>query len=125
MTEVTAILDLDWCKYTAAAVGEKRSIVAIHNITGDEYKFDTRTAMWGRKKTRDGGWLEEQNKKRTTPLLHSDFTIKDVQTPEPIENCLYTAKTMVEGALFQLGTTKYKGFVGKGESFRVGRSTVF
>lgn len=124
MTKVTAILDLDWCKYTAAAVGEKRSILAIHNTTGNEYKFSTRTEMYGRKKTKDGGWLEEQNKKRTSPLVVDDFTIQDVQTPEPIENVLHTAKTMVESALENLGTTKYKGFVGKGASFRVERSTL-
>ena len=31
---------------------------------------------------------------------------------------------MVESALSSLNTTRYKGFVGKGESFRVQRSTL-
>jgi hypothetical protein len=124
MAKLTAILDLDWCKYTAASAGEKRTIVAIHNVSGNEYAFNTRTELWGRKKSKDEGWIGEQNKKLDTPLLHSDFTITDVQTPEPIENVLHTAKSMVEGALSNLGTTRYKGFVGQGRSFRVDRSTL-
>ncbi len=123
MAKTIAILDLDWCKYTAAAIGEKRSIVAVHNSTGKEYPFKTRTEFWGRKKARDEGWLGEQNKNEKV-FHHEDFTIQDIQTPEPIENVLHTAKSMVDGALYNLGTKSYKGFVGKGKSFRVDRSTL-
>jgi len=124
MTKLTAILDLDWCKYTAASVGEKRSIKAVHNTTGDEFEFATRTEMYGRKKSKDEGWLGEFNKAQGKDWLYTDFTITDIQTPEPIENVLHTAKSMVEAALYNLGTTQYKAFVGKGESFRVQRSTL-
>lgn len=123
MSDITALLDLDWCKYTAAAVGEKRSIVAVHKVTGREYPFKTRTELWGRKRSKDEGWIGEQNK-HEQKFSHEDFDIQDVQTPEPIENVLHTAKSMVDGALHNLGTTKYKGFVGKGKSFRVERSTL-
>jgi len=122
--KVVAVLDLDWCKYTAASVGEKRSIKAVHNTTGDEFSFSTRTEMYGLKKTKDGGWLSEFNSKNNKDWKFSDFTITDVQTPEPIENVLFTAKNMVEGALHKLGTKEYKAFIGKGESFRVERSTL-
>jgi len=124
MTKLTAILDLDWVKYTASSAGEKRSIKAVHNKTGDEFEFSTRTEMYGRKKSKDGGWLEEFNQKNNKNWLYTDFTIVDIQTPEPIENVLHTAKSMVESALSYLDTTKYKAFVGKGESFRVQRSTL-
>lgn len=124
MAKLTAILDLDWCKYTAASAGEKRSIKAVHNTTGDEFEFATRTEMFGRKKSKDEGWLGEFNQKNGKDWLYTDFTITDIQTPEPIENVLHTAKSMVESALYNLGTTKYKAFVGKGESFRVERSTL-
>ena len=123
MSKYTAILDLDWCKYTAAAAGEKRNILVVHKKTGDEFTFKTRTDFYGRKKSRDEGWIGEQLKKGKD-ICVDDFTITDVQVPEPIENVLHTAKSMVESALYNLGTDKYKGFVGKGESFRVERSTL-
>lgn len=124
MNELTAILDLDWCKYTAAAAGEKRTIKAIHKKTGDEFEFNNRTELYGRKKKVDEGWIMEQNTKYDKDYKREDFTIIDIQTPEPIENVLHTANKMVESALESLGTKKYKGFVGKGDSFRVERSTL-
>ena len=124
MTDITAIIDLDWCKYTAASAGEKRSIKVIHNQSGDEYTFNNRTEFYGRKKSRDEGWLSEYNAGKDSKRTWEEFTIIDVQTPEPIENVFQIAKTMVDSALVKLGTTKYKGFVGKGESFRVERSTL-
>jgi len=121
---LTAILDLDWVKYTAASIGEKRTIKVVHNQSGDEYEFKTRTEFYGRKKSRDEGWLSEYNAGRDFKRLWDEFTITDIQTPEPLENVLQVAKTMVESALAKLGTTKYKGFVGQGDSFRVERSTL-
>ena len=124
MSKLVAILDLDWCKYTASAKGEKRTIKVVHNKSGNEYEFKNRTEFYGRKKSKDEGWLGEYNAGRDSKLTLEEFTITDVQTPEPIENVFQIAKTMVDSALYKLGTNKYKGFVGKGDSFRVERSTL-
>lgn len=121
---ITAIVDADYIKYSAAGVGETRSIVAIHKQSGREHPFANRTEFWGRGKNKNGGWLAELNKNRTSPFLPEEFEIIDVQTPEPIENVLHTAKMMFEANLKALDTTKYIGYLGKGDSFRVERSTL-
>lgn len=120
----TAVIDADYIKYSAAGVGEKRSINVIHKSSGREQPFNNRTEFYGRGKKKDGGWLGELNKSRTSPFLLDEFEIIDVQTPEPIENVLHTAKSMFESCLKALDTTKYVGFLGKGDSFRVERSTL-
>lgn len=120
----TAVIDADYIKYSAAGVGEKRSINVVHKSSGREQPFNNRTEFYGRGKKKDGGWLGELNKSRTSPFLLDEFEIIDVQTPEPIENVLHTAKSMFESCLKALETTKYVGFLGKGDSFRVERSTL-
>ena len=122
--QITAVLDLDWVKYTAAGAGEKRSIVVTHKPSGRVKDFANRTEFHGRDKKKSGGWLGEVNAKRDSPFTLDEFEIEDVQTTEPIENVLHTAKSMVEGALERLGTKKQIGYVGIGDSFRVERSTI-
>lgn len=118
------VIDADWCIYGAGFSGEKRSIKAIEKQSGNEYDLPNRTALWGRKKSKDGGYLEELNKSRDTPLTWEDFDIIDIQTPEPIENILYTAKRMIEGVSQSTGVEKRQLFVGEGKSFRHERSTI-
>jgi hypothetical protein len=122
-----AIIDLDFVKYAVAGVGEKRSIIARHKESGREKEFDNRTAFWGRGK-KIGGWLGEQNESREEKGLElfskEDFEIQDVQDPEPLENVLHSAKLMVLSALDALGTNNYEAYIGEGESFRVGLSTL-
>lgn len=121
---VTAVIDIDFIKYSAAGVGEKRSIIAIHKQSGREHPFANRTEFWGRGKNKDGGWLGELNKKRDIPFTSEEFEILDVQTPEPIENVLHTAKSMFESGIKAIDADKYVSFIGKGDSFRVERSTL-
>lgn len=118
------VIDADWCIYGAGFSGEKRSIKAIEKQSGNEYDLPNRTALWGRKKSKDGGYLEELNKSRDTHLTWEDFEIIDIQTPEPIENILYTAKRMIEGVSQATGVEKRQLFVGEGKSFRHARSTI-
>lgn len=124
MSKLTAIIDLDYVKYSAASVGEKRSIIVTHKASGREKEFDTRTSFYGRDKAKSGGWLGELNAKRDSPFSVDEFSITDVQTPEPIDHVLQIAKTQVENDLKKLGTNKYKAYLGKGESFRVELSTL-
>ena len=118
------VIDADYIRYSAASVGETRSVLVVHNQSGREKIFKNRTEFWGRGKDKDGGWLGELNAKRTSPFLPEEFTIVDVQTPEPIENVLHTAKSMFETPMKALGTTNFVGFIGKGDSFRLERSTL-
>jgi hypothetical protein len=124
MTKLTALIDADYIKYTASAAGEKRSIIVTHKSSGRVKEFNNRTEFWGHHSKKAGGWLAEINKDRTSPFLIDEFSIEDVQTPEPIQNILHTTKLMYESCYKALGTTKHKGYVGEGDSFRVGRSTL-
>lgn len=124
MSKYTVVVDADFIRYAASGVGETRSINVIHKPSGREKEFSNRTEFHGRGKKKDGGWLGEINKSRTSPFLLDEFEIVDVQTPEPIENVLHTAKSMFEGCLKALDTAKYIGFLGKGDSFRVEKSTL-
>jgi hypothetical protein len=119
-----AIVDTDFIKYAVACAGEKRSIQVIHKQSGREKEFKTRTEFYGRDKKKSGGWLGELNKNRTSPFMLDEFEIVDVQTPEPLNNVLHSAKLMFQRTLEKVGTTKYKGYIGKGDSFRVNLSTI-
>lgn len=119
-----AIIDIDYVKYAAANVGEKRTIKAIHQPTGIEFDCKTRTELWGRSKKRDGGILAEFNKTQGKQLRADEFVIIDVQTPEPLSNVLHTTKVMLDGAIRDSGATSYSAYLGVGESFRVGKSTI-
>lgn len=119
-----AIIDLDLFKYHVASKGEKKSIIVKHKETGWKKEFKTRTEFYGHWKKKEGGWLANLNAKRDVKVLPEAFEIEDIQTPEPIENVLYTAKQMVNNALETCGAKTYKAFLGKGKSFRVERSTL-
>lgn len=118
-----AVFDYDYVKYSAASVGENKSIKAIHKTTGDEFDCKTRTDFWGHYKKKQGGILAEMNKQGRN-WTWEDFEIVDKVEYEPIENILHTVNQMIEGCLYTLNTKSFHGYVGKGESFRVGLSTI-
>lgn len=120
---VHAVVDVDAIKYAAASAGEKRTIQVVHKSSGRERVFKTRTEFYGGLK-RDGGFLATINEGRTSPFQVEDFEISDIQTPEPIENVLHLAKMMMNGWLRSVSADTHKGFLGKGDSWRVGRSTI-
>ena len=127
MTEIApthAIVDGDAFKYAAAYVGEKRSIVATHKTEGWSEEAKSRTAFWGHWKKRQGGWLAEANKNRTSPWHPDEFEIEDISTPEPLANVLHTAKSLVDGILEASNAETYEFYMGKGDSFRVELSTL-
>lgn len=119
-----AIIDLDLYKYTAATAGEKRTVLVTHRSSGRSREFNNRTEFYGHWKKKEGGWLAEVNKKRTSPFMPDEFDYTDIQTPDKLENVLYSAKSLVERDLEACGAESYKGFIGVGESFRVGLSTL-
>lgn len=119
-----AVLDLDGIKYTAASAGEKRTVRVIHKSSNKEIECKTRTEFYGHWKKKDGGILAEINKKSRKEFTPEDFEYIDVQTPEPIENVLHTAKLMTETWIKSVKADSHIGFIGKGDSFRVERSTI-
>lgn len=120
----TAVLDLDLYKYHAAAAGEKRSVKVVHKSSGRELIVPTRTTWYGDWRKKNGGMLGEINISKGKDFHWEDFEYIDVQEPEPLANVLHTAKVMVEKDLKLSGADKYVAFLGEGDSFRVGVSTI-
>ena len=120
----TTIIDGDFIKYMAASCGEKRSIIAINKQTGVEHPFKTRTEFYGRTKQKNGGWLGEYNLIKDTKLTIDDFIITDVQQQLDFENCRNVVDFQIKKILRDIGTNKFKVFIGRGDSFRVERSTI-
>lgn len=130
MSELTMHLDLDAFKYALASVGEERTILVVHKDTGWEKEFKTRTEFWGHHSKKAGGWLAEVNKKKVAkgqePALPEDFEIIDKQRlkDEPISHILNSVKQSVNSAVKASGATKVEYYIGRGESFRVEKSTI-
>jgi len=122
----TLCFDYDYVLYAAGFVGETRSIRVVHRASGDEYEFANRTAFFGHWKTKSGGWLSEYNAAKSEGKRRAvdEFDITDVQTPEPLSNCLHTAKRIIEGIVETLGADSYYGYSGRGKTFREDVSTV-
>lgn len=116
------VIDFDYVKYTCAAVGEKRTILVTHRASGNTKEFKNRTEFYGRNK--QGGWLAERNATRTSPFQLDEFDIEDLQHAEPVENTLHTVKLTIENCLRNAGVKTYHGYLGKGDSFRVEKSTI-
>jgi hypothetical protein len=120
-----AHVDLDFVKYGAASVGERRYIIVTHKTTGRSKEFDNRTQFYGRGKNKDGGWLGELNATRDSPFTFDEFDIEDKQEiTEPVQNILHSAKLMVEGNIKASGASSFHTYIGKGESFRRELSTL-
>lgn len=119
-----AVVDADFIKYAAAAVGEKRTIQVVHRQSGDEWIYKTRTDFWGHWLKKSGGDLAKMNQGRETPLLPEEFDITDIQTPEPVEHSLHLAKVMFDKCLRLTNADTFTAYMGKGDSFRVDKSTI-
>lgn len=123
--EYTVVIDADAFKYSAAHVGDKKSISVMHPTWKEPELFKTRTEFWGgfRKPDKYGGWLEGYNTGRKLegeePHQKAEFEVTDILVPEPVANVLHTAKKNIVGVLNEFGTRKYKAYLGKGDSFRV------
>lgn len=122
------VWDYDYIKYSIASAGEKRTIDVVHKSSGNIKSFDNRTAFYGHWKTKSGGWLGDLNASRISsakqPFKVDDFDIIDKQTAEPVEFILSSVKHHIENIVEKLGASYYYGYIGKGDSFRVGKSTI-
>lgn len=118
------LFDYDPILYECGSVGETRTVKVVHRASGDEYEFPNRTAFYGHWKKKAGGYLAEWNAGRTTPRLADEFDYFDIQTPEPIANCLHTMKRVITGLKEAVDASSYYGYSGKGTTFRETISTV-
>ena len=114
----TVCFDYDFLLYSCACVTEQRKILVINNITGQEQVFKNKTEFWGNYRKKDGGYLAEINKNRTTPYIPEDFTIEDMMFTEPIGNAIKILNSQITKILSVLDTKKYIGYTGRGDVFR-------
>lgn len=122
-------LDLDQTCYVSAAGAEKTTIIARHKASGVEKEFKNRKEFWGLTKKTAGGWLKDQNINREAkakaagkqfkPWTREDFEIQDVQSPEPIENCLHILKTKIDATVDHFGIKHRMGVLGGDNNFRL------
>lgn len=125
------VLDLDQTCYVSAAGSEKRTIKATHIKSGKSKEFRNRTEFWGSTKKVVGGWLKDQNAnmemkakaagKSFTPWTREDFLVEDIQTPEPVENCLHLLKMKIN-AIFdhlEISSKQGVGVLGGENNFRL------
>lgn len=124
MSKDTLIIDGDALVYSSGFVGEHRELKAVHKQTGDEFTFKGRTEMYGKKRSKDGGWLAEINKTKETPWTVDDFDLYDIQIPAPVEFSLQATKSLILKATELTGIKERRLFVGRGESQRVEQSTL-
>lgn len=103
--DCVVVLDLDQTCFVSAAGSEKRTIKATHKASGREKTFKNRTEFYGAQRKVVGGWLKDQNMNMEAkakaagrdfvPWGRDDFTIEDIQTPEPVEYCLHLLKMKI------------------------------
>lgn len=122
------VFDYDYMKYAIAAVCEVRSVIVTHKKSGNVKEFENRTEFWGKPPRYDGGWLGELNKERAKDgkeaFTKDDFEITDRQEPQPVSHMNNTVKQHINNICKVLGATSYYGYIGKGESWRVGASRI-
>ena len=121
----TAIIDADYIRFAAASVGEKRTVVVTHKATKRQMVFNSRTEFYGHWAKKNGGWLAERNKGRTSPFTPDEFEYEDVQTVvDDISHVLHSCKLMFNNAAKAAGCDRKVGYLGKGQSFRRELSTI-
>ncbi len=130
-TDCVLALDLDQTCFVSAAGAEKRTIKVKHIASGNEKVFKNRTEFWGTTKKVVGGWLKDQNLnmeakakaqgREFKPWGRDDFTVEDIQTAEPVENCLHILKTKIN-AIFEhldMSSDSGLGVLGGENNFRL------
>lgn len=122
------VFDYDNIVYKVGFATEQRWVDVTHIKSGKVKRFKNQTEFFGRKKTEIGGWLgalnEERAKDGLSQFKKEDFTIETVRVPGKTNEVLYTAKAMINNIIRDLNADEYHGYLGKGDSFRVERSTI-
>jgi hypothetical protein len=120
------VFDYDPILYECGFIGEERHVKVVHRESGDTHDFPNRTAFYGHHKKKAGGWLAEWNAGKSEEKKRGaeEFDYFDVQVPQPISRSINTMKSIIQGLKEVCGANSYYGYSGKGDSFRLGLSTV-
>lgn len=119
------VIDADYLKYSIGSVCESRHIEVTHIPTGKVKEFKNRTDFWGRDRKHSGGWLAEINDGRDKPFLPEEFSIKDIQIAQPVQNAKKSVNQSVEKILDSLVSSKAELYIGRGKSFRNDLATIW
>lgn len=98
------VVDGDLISYKASAASEARTILVTNKENARTEEFANRTAF--------KEWLKESGKDADS------YNIEDVQTPEPLENCLHTIKMMLQNIHEASGCKEMKVVVQGEGNFR-------
>lgn len=124
MSKDTLLIDGDALTYASGFIGERRELKAVNKKTGEEHIFKNRTEMYGKKRSKDGGWIAKQNVNNDNPVSVDDFDLYDIQIPAPVEHSLQATKSLILKSEELTGIKNRRLFVGKGDSQRVEQSTL-
>lgn len=106
MTKRILIIDLDTPCFAASAVSEDRSVLVTHEPTGLQKSFKTRTEF---KEV-----LKAKQKEDKLP----EYSFKDIQEAEPIENACHTLKSMLTRYIDDLEAEEVLYFISGKDNFR-------
>lgn len=101
MTERLVVIDGDLLAFRAAAATEKRSVIATHKETLEELEFDTATLF------KEWAGSDAEN-----------YTLKPVQTPEPISHTIFAMKHTLNNIIEKCKADKYHIVLSGEDNFR-------
>ena len=119
------ILDADFLAYTVACVYQETYIMATHPAIKEPVKLKNKTELYGDWRKKDGGFVLEYNQLNFTDLKADDFTWTEHQEPLSLKEAKKSVSTRIQGLLDETGAEYYRGYVGRGEVFRVEMSTLW
>lgn len=118
------ILDADFISFAAACAFQTTYILASHTAIADPIKLPNKTSLWGGHKLKNGGFIAEYNELNFCDLKPADFSYTEHQEPLPLDLAKRSVDLRIEALLKETGADSYKGFVGRGQVFRVEMSTL-
>lgn len=128
MSEPLIIFDYDAIIYEVGFATETRNVEVTRLETGAKRTFKNKTEFCGIKKNVIEGWLGARNEELlaegSPTLTREDYSIETVRVASPISHTLRTVRQHIKNLCKAVGSTNYMGYIGKGQSFRVERSTL-
>jgi 5'-3' exonuclease len=122
--EIKLVFDMDFAIYAAACSAQQTKVCATHIPTGEPFTFSNRTELWGNWRTKDGGWIKEQNEEYGKAYKAEDFVVEDLQIDLGIHIATKKLDKDVRKICENLGAKSYYGYTGRGETFRNNAATV-
>lgn len=105
MSNRVLILDGDSIAFRCSAAGEKRSVLVKHLPTGIEKSFKHRTAF-------------KQHMQEKSKAITEDYSVDDVQEPEPVAFVLSTIKNHINRIVEEVKPEEVLIFAGEEDNFR-------